>query len=159
MLRELEQRTLMGDLLEQDRQGREVVATEQVDVAMKALGRALLGVERAFAIGSLTIVDAPCWEAMGAGYVRFLQLRAAMDPAPVVHSPEEVEHYVGTIQGLAAQFNAGVGALVRAATDRVSPAETLGNPRRRRAARRRLTERFKEPPASPWPTDQDQQQR
>src|SRR6185503_10144255 len=105
---------------------------------MKASAKALLGVERAFAIGTLTVVDAPCWEAMGAAYIEFVRLRAVMTSAPKVETPEEIEHYVQAIKDFAAQLNTGVSRLVVAATDRVSPAETIGNPRKRRAARQRL---------------------
>jgi type IV secretory pathway VirB6-like protein len=54
---------------------------------------------------------------------------------------------------LAEQFNQSVLAMVRKAAERVSPAETLGNRRRRRDARRRLAQRYQEAPA----VDQAQQ--
>ena len=44
-------------------------------------------------------------------------------------------------------------AMVRKAAERVSPAETLGNRRRRRDARRRLAQRYRQAPA----VDQAQQ--
>jgi hypothetical protein len=156
MLCELEQRTIMDDLVEQIRQDRHIVAAEQVDAARKAVGRALLDVERALQIGRLTIVDAPCWEAMGGAYVELSRLRttmAARVDAPEMQSPEEIEHYVEGIKVLAEQFNRSVLAMVVAAADRVSPAETLANRRRRRAARRRLAQRYQQAPA----VDQAQQ--
>src|ERR1700739_1905822 len=64
MVRELEQRMVMGDLVEQVRPDQHIVGPEQAEAARRALGSAVLAVERAFAIGTLTIVDAPCWEAM-----------------------------------------------------------------------------------------------
>jgi hypothetical protein len=45
MLRELEQRTLMGDLVERASQGGQVLNREVSDPAMKALAKALLGVD------------------------------------------------------------------------------------------------------------------
>ncbi|AYJ06360.1 hypothetical protein O972_18170 [Mycobacterium avium subsp. avium 10-9275] len=110
-----------------------------------ALGKATLDAERALQIERLTIVDAPCWEAMGAAYVALNSLRrtmAARVDAPDMQSPEEIEHYVEGIRVLADQYNQSVLAMVIAAADRVSPAETICNRRRRRAARRRLGERF-----------------
>ena len=47
------------------------VPVEQLRAASAGMGGATLGVERAFRIGALTIVDAPCWEAMGAAYFAF----------------------------------------------------------------------------------------
>ena len=42
MLRQLEQRTLMGDLVEQIREDREIVTREDSDAAMRASAKALL---------------------------------------------------------------------------------------------------------------------
>jgi hypothetical protein len=61
--------------------------------------------------------------------------------------------YVDGIKVLAEQFNQSVLAMVRKAAERVSPAETLGNRRRRRDARGRLAQRYQEAPA----VDQAQQ--
>jgi hypothetical protein len=54
---------------------------------------------------------------------------------------------------LAEQFNQSVLAMVRKAAERVSPADTLGNRRRRRDACRRFAQRYQETPA----VDQAQQ--
>ena len=61
--------------------------------------------------------------------------------------------YVDGIKVLAEQFNQSVSALVLAATETMSPAETLGDRRRRRDARRRLAQRYRQAPA----VDQAQQ--
>ena len=61
--------------------------------------------------------------------------------------------YVDGIKVLAEQFNQSVLAMVRKAAERVSPAETLGNRRRRRDARRRLAQRYQDAQA----VDQAQQ--
>ena len=61
--------------------------------------------------------------------------------------------YVDGIKVLAEQFNQSVLAMVRKAAERVSPAETLGNRRRRRDACRRFAQRYQETPA----VDQAQQ--
>ena len=50
--------------------------------------------------------------------------------------------YVDGIKVLAEQFNQSVLAMVRKAAERVSPAETLGNRRRRRDACRRFAQRY-----------------
>src|SRR5271169_4734948 len=81
MMRELEMRTGMNELVEQIRQSQQEdfdVPGEQLMAAMGAMGSALLDIERAFHIGTLTIVDAPCWEAMGAAYFKFDEIRSLM---------------------------------------------------------------------------------
>jgi hypothetical protein len=76
---ELEKRTIMTELVKQMRQQEHFdVPAEQFMAATAAMGSAMLDVERAFHIGSVTIVDAPCWEAMGTAYSEFDQLRSAM---------------------------------------------------------------------------------
>ena len=61
--------------------------------------------------------------------------------------------YVDGIKILAEQFNQSILAMVRKAAERVSPADTLGNRRRRRDACRRFAQRYRQAPA----VDQAQQ--
>ncbi len=137
---------------------RDEMPTGQAFAKMVALGKATLDTERAFQIGSLTIVDPPCFEAMGVAYFGLTRLRTAMKTAPEMHGPEEFERYVAVIEALAAQLDNDVSALVRVANQQLVPAGKKKDRRLREAARRRLGERFKEVPTSPWPTnDQDRQ--
>jgi hypothetical protein len=156
LLCELEARTELTELIGQIR--RDEMPTGQVFAKMAALGKAALDVERAFQIGSLTIVDPRCFEAMGAAYVALTRLRIAMKTAPEMYSPEEFEHYVAVIKALAEQLDDDVSALVRVANQQLVPAGKKKDQRRRDAARRRLSERFKDPFASPWPTNDQEQQ-
>ncbi len=162
MLHELESRTTQTEMIQHIRQ--DVLPSGQLVgqlwAAAAALGRATLDAERALQIGRLTIVDAPCWEAMGAAYVALNSLRRAMAArvgAPEMRSPEEIDQYVENIRVLANQYNQSVLALVIAAADRISPAETICNRRRRRAARRRLGERFGSAAGALQRTDEPQQ--
>jgi hypothetical protein len=168
MMRELEMRTSMAEMVEQIRQisqqenfdapGEQLKAAmlamgEQLMAAMAAMGSAMLGVDRAFHIGTLTIIDAPCWEAMGAAYFEFHKIRSVMKAgaATEMQTVEEVDQYIEAIAGHATQFNKGVSALVRAANDRVSPADTRWNRWRRRRARHRLGKRYQQPDAVQTP--------
>jgi hypothetical protein len=154
MVRELEMRTGLTELVECIRQ--DELPSEQALGAPVAMGKATLDAERAFEIGTLTIVDAPCWEAMGAAYIELTRLRAAMHAradAPDMQTPEEIETYVERIRVLSEQFSESVLTLVRTATERVTPAETIGNRRRRRDARQRLGERYAQLPRLSPPTD------
>lgn len=124
---------------------RRLPRSAQLWATAAAPGKATLDAERALQTGRLTIVDAPCWEAMGAAYVALNSLRRAMAArvdAPEMRSADEIVRYVEGIRLLADRYNDSILALVIAAADRVSPAETVWNRRRRRAARRRLGERF-----------------
>lgn len=147
MLRELELRTAQTELISHIR--RPAIPTAEMAAELRAaataLGSATLTTERAFQIGRLTIVDAPCWEAMGAAYIALTKLRqtmAAKGESPNMKGVEEVEDYVATIQALARQLNESVLALVITSVDRVSPVESMVNRRRRRVARSRLGKRF-----------------
>jgi hypothetical protein len=142
MKSELDRRLAMNELVKVMRQEQEnvVVLSEELRAATVAMGSAMLDVERAFRIGSLTIIDAPCWEAMGAAYLEFDLLRAVQVSAAAVewHRVEEIEQYVGVVEGHAKRFNKAVSALMPAANNRVSPADTHWNRWRRRRARVRL---------------------
>ncbi len=161
--RNTEQRLIMTELVKQMMRQQEhfEVPVEQLRAASAGMGGATLGVERAFRIGALTIVDAPCWEAMGAAYFAFDELRSAMRAggATEMQALEEVDQYIGAIAGHASRFNKGVSDLMPAANDRVSPAETWWNRRRRRRARRRLGELYQRmhavdtPDEAPQPHD------
>jgi hypothetical protein len=82
---------------------------------------------------------------MGVAYVALSGPRRAMAArvdVPDMRSADEIARYVEDIRLLADRYNESVLALVVAAADRVSPAETVWNRRYRRAARHRLGERF-----------------
>lgn len=106
--------------------------------AAKAAATAGHVLNHAFAIGRLTIVDAPCWEALGAAIFEFERLRALKINAPGFQKAEDITAYYNSLAQQADQLNSAVSALVIAAVDRLSPAETLLNPWRRHAGRRRL---------------------
>lgn len=154
MIRELESRTAQTAVLDHIRRDAlpapEVLATLMTTGA--ALGKATLDAERALQIGRLTIVDAPCWEAMGEAYITLSNLRqtmAARVGAPDMESANEVEQYVDRVKDLASKYDESVLRLVIAAADRVSPAETVRNRRQRQSARRRLSERIGNSTKSP----------
>ncbi|OBB94976.1 hypothetical protein [Mycobacterium sp. 852002-40037_SCH5390672] len=158
MLRELDTRTAMTEMTQHVRhlmaQGQaadsaQVIAAtkamgERLQTAMAAMGATLLDVDCAFSIGTLTIVDPPCFEAMGAAYIEFDAVGRSMryGGATEMRSIEEIDQYTANLHHCATEFNKSVGALVRAAQSRVSPAEAFTNPWRRRGARRRLDEYY-----------------
>jgi hypothetical protein len=79
MMCELAKRTVMTEVVSKIRQQEHFDPPgDELMAAQAAMASALLEVQRALAIGSLTIVDAPCWEAMEAAYFELDQLRSAM---------------------------------------------------------------------------------
>lgn len=111
--------------------------------ATKAAGIAERALDHAFAIGRLTIVDPPAWEAMGAAYVKFDALRKLKTDPPGMRNAQEINDYLKDLADRAAELNSAVSALVLAGIDRLSPAETLFNPWRRRGGRRRLEQLYR----------------
>jgi hypothetical protein len=142
---ELEQRTLLTDLTREETQ---FANAEMAEAAKRASAQALPDTERALQVGSLTIVDAPCWEAMTDAYVAFDALRRALvsqAAVPPIQTTDDVEQYLERMRVLGDQFSKNVLAMVVVA-GRVSPAETIGNRRRRQDARRRLAQRYPQSP-------------
>lgn len=142
-LRELDQRMLTNELVELIRkQESSTVLNEQLRAAAEASARASLGVERAFRVAQLTVVDAPCWEAMGAAYLMFDRVKSGLrsvGPNPQMATPEEIEQYVGARAKLVEEFGTSVDLLTPAANNRLIPAaETWRNRIGRRRARGRL---------------------
>ena len=148
MMRELDQRMAMTDLVNQIRQEKHAeVPAERLRAVTQDMGSAFLDVERAFRIGALTIMDAPCWEAMGRAYFKFHQLRSALSSggaAAEMQTVEEIEQYIRVIQSHTREFGKSVDALTPAANDRLSSAETMRNRWRRRTARRRLGKQYQQ---------------
>jgi hypothetical protein len=107
-----------------------------------AYAAGLLGMRRAMDVGSLTIVDAQCWDALAS--VATVFARIADESPEVVHVlwDTNAEQKHDDLEEYAAQLRVAMVALVRAANDRVGPADTRRNQRRRRAAQRRLAEQI-----------------
>ena len=80
-------------------------------------------------------------------------VRSCQEPGRIGRKHNHSSHclssarYVDGIKVLAEQFNQSVLAMVLAATETMSPAETLGNRRRRRDVCRRFAQRYQEAPA------------
>ena len=125
MARELDYRRALSELAEKaiqqqsfiDESGGEPMA------ATKAAGSAGHALDRALAIGTLTIVDPPCWEALGAAYVEFGRLRELKTETPGMKNVEDINTYLKALADQAAHFLAEHASQVspRAATRRTGP--------------------------------------
>jgi hypothetical protein len=140
-LAEFDMRTFLTELIKQSHGASHYpVSDVQLMGASTAMSRALLDVERTFRVGSLTIVDAPCWEAMNVAYSEFRRIRSAF--ADMSESADNLARIVAEIRKSAEQLNRDVMELVRTAQDRVSPVQDPLNKERRRRARLRLRARY-----------------
>jgi hypothetical protein len=114
---------------------------------------AMLDLRRAFEVGSLTVVDAQCWQAMVAAAAEFEQFYALLSDETVVPSIDKAEHLNSQLEAQAAQLRVAMTTLVRMANDRITPTENRRNRRRRRDAQRQLADELRsrtaQPPAEP----------
>lgn len=151
--RELDRRRALDELAEIARQQQSFIDQTGGEpmAATKAAGTAGHALDQAFAIGTLTIVDPPCWEALGAAYLEFHRLNKLKAETPGMRSAEDINAYLKAFADQAAELNSAVSALVRAANYRLSPAEALTNRWRLRSARRRLGQRYQQSPPAETP--------
>ena len=106
------------------------------------LGALFTGVEAAFNVGKLTIVDSVCREYMGWAYNTFIlqvqSLRASFADVTADNATERMPAFVERYRSAVQQLNVAVADLVEASQNRISPTQTVLNRWRRRRVRRRL---------------------
>ena len=145
-LRLLNWRRVMTELIEEVRQDRaDNLPTISAEIRQTegAYAVAMLDLRCAFEVGSLTVVDAQCWQAMAAAIAVFSRFNDVIDDGLVTRSADEVEQLIDSVEQYAEQLRAAVSALVKAANERVAPTETRRNRRRRQNARWRLADEIR----------------
>lgn len=156
--RNLDASLAFADLIELIRQDKLPPDGSQLWAATSASGDALLAAQRTILVGRLTIVDAPCWEALAVASAALDRVSSAIHSKidePPMQTPDEIERHIDNLDNLVEMYGDAVHALVLGAADRLSPAESIRNRRERRAARRRLSERFS-PSATPQPAGESE---
>lgn len=146
--RNLDASLAMADMIELIRQNKTPTDGTQLWATASAQGDALLDTERAMLVGRLVIVDAPSWEALAIASAALDEVTSAIRSkidAPPMKTADELERHINNLDALVEKYGHAVNALVVGAADRLSPAESIRNRRDRRAARRRLGERFPHP--------------
>lgn len=113
---------------------------EHLEAVASGMNRAVLGVDRAFRVGRLTIVDPRCYEAMAVAYNEFLGLKGAFGDRP--ESADDMARMTADIHRYAKQLDGHVDDLVLVAYQRVSPVQSVWNRVRRREVRRSLDARY-----------------
>ncbi|BCO57887.1 hypothetical protein KN246_14700 [Mycobacterium intracellulare] len=134
-------RRVLTDLIEEIRQDRaENIPAISAEIREKqaAYAAAMMGMRRAFEVGSLTVVDVQCWQEMVAAVAAFSQFNDDPDGALEFSSADEFEQFVALNKERSHQLRVAVSALVKTANGRVTPAESRRSQRQRRDAQRRL---------------------
>lgn len=130
-----------GDMLDQAGLLGRRTSDDAALAGMRAFERALLGVEEAFAVGKLTIVDAECYEQMQIAYNEYSALRrrthmpSLKDRHSWVAFMQELNTYTGVL-------NEESIKLVNIGMERLSPTQTWRNRLKVKVARQRLIARY-----------------
>jgi hypothetical protein len=109
----------------------------------RAYAVAMLGLRRPFEAGSLTVLDARSWAAMVAAVAVYSRFTEVLNEGLVIANADEAKQLNNDIGQYAEQLRAAVSALVMAANERVAPADTRRNRKRRQRAQRRLADELR----------------
>lgn len=140
LLAEGDFRDVIGELAKDGRgQPARQFNDDELDRVAKEFSRAILGIDRAFQVGRLTIVDATCYEKMGRAYNRFVQIKNAFgNIGSIEQTADNLEAATARINEFARQLNSDVADLVVASHKRVFPVQSVWNRYRRRDVAKRL---------------------
>lgn len=141
-LRALDWRRVLTDLIAEIRQDRaENIPAISAEIREKeaAYAAAMMGMRRAFEVGSLTVVDVQCWQEMVVAVAAFSQFNDDPDGATKFSSADEFEQFVALNKERSQQLSVAVSALVKTANGRVTPVESRRTRRERLEAQRQLT--------------------
>ncbi|WP_433678968.1 hypothetical protein [Nocardia sp. CA-119907] len=123
--------------------------------SIRAFERAILGLEDAFAVGKITVVDAACYEQMQVAYNEYSQLRRRTNFAEMVQNPvQSFTNFIIELNKYSDILDGEVVKLVNISKDRLSPTQTRKNKKAVTAAQERLMTKYGEsvkPPQSPTP--------
>lgn len=154
-LRALNWRRVLTDLIEEMRQDcAENLPAIRAEIREKesAYAAAIMGMRRAFEIGSLTVVDVQCWQEMVVAAAAFSQFNDDPDGAITLSATDEYEQFVALNRERSRQLGVAVSALVKTANGRVTPVESCRTRRQRRNAQRQLAEQLRGDSSQP-PSD------
>lgn len=139
-------RRVLTDLIAEMRQGRVenmVAIGSEMREKESAYAAAMMGMRRAFEVGSLTVVDVPCWQEMVVAVAAFSRFNDDPDGAIEISSVAGAEQFVARNKERSDELRVAVSALVKRANGRVTPVESRRTQRERRQAQRELTEHLR----------------
>ena len=118
------------------------ISDAELDAIGRIFARGLYGMDRAFSIGKITVVDASCREAMGAAYNEFIlrvhALGSGLDEVTPQTAPDLMPTFLQEFHTRAKDLNVAVADLVEVAQGRISPTQSSWNWVRRKIVKRRL---------------------
>lgn len=118
-------------------------SAKELDDVASHLNRAILGFEKAFNVGRLTIVEAECYEAMGIADNEFVRIKDRLsDIETMTQTLPNLRRLTGELTKSVRELNTHVADLVLAGQRRVSPMQTWRNKRRRQEVRTRLEKKY-----------------
>lgn len=125
--------------------------------SIRAFERAILGLEEAFAVGKITVVDAACYEQMQVAYNEYSQLRRRTNFGEMVQNPAgSFTQFITDLSRYSDILDAEVVKLVNISKDKLSPTQTRKNKAQIKAAQKRLWAKYGDsvtPPQSPTPEE------
>ena len=151
LLRESDFRQAINDLAnESEGKPHRKYSDQDLDEVSNQLGRALLGIDKAFNVGRFTIVEADCYEAMGVAYNEFMKIKDEFAGfEEMEQTPDNMRQVTSKLAAYARQLNIDVADLVLAGQRRVSPVQSWRNKRRREEVRKRLEAKYFKPNGRP----------
>lgn len=111
----------------------------EADLISGQVNRAIIGIDEAFSIGKLTVVDGLCYEAMVIAYKEFAQVQEAfLDLETIERTPENLRTVINPFVEKAMQLRNNVRKLVSVGQSQLAPTQSLTQERELDAAKGRL---------------------
>jgi hypothetical protein len=121
------------------------ITDAELDAIGNVFARGLYGMDRAFSVGKITLVDSVCREAMGYAYNEFVlnvqSLRSRYTDIAPSTAPQLFPAFLDDFRSATEQLNVAVADLVEVSQGRISPTQSWLNWWRRRGVRKRLLQR------------------
>ncbi|CPW42299.1 hypothetical protein [Mycobacteroides abscessus] len=129
--------------MRQDRAENLTAISAEIRQKEAAYAAAMMGMRRAFEVGSLAVLDVPCWKEMVVAVAAFDRFNDDPDGAIQISSADEAEQFVALNKDRSEQLRVAVSGLVKTANGRVTPVESRRTRRQRRNAQRELAENLR----------------
>lgn len=118
-------------------------ADAEADVISSQVNRAVVGIDEAFSIGKLTIVDGLCYEAMVSTYNEFAKIQSAfVDLEAMPRTSDGLRQAVKPFVLQAVKLKSHIRELVNLGQRQLAPAQSIGQERELEAAKARLQEKY-----------------
>ena len=116
---------------------------QELDVITSQVNRAIIGIDEAFAVGKLTIVDAQCYEMMVIAYKEFQKVQTAfVDLESMDRTSANLRRAVEPVVIYAVQLKRDVVDLVSAGKERVAPVQSRRSKREMERTHARLDAKY-----------------